>query len=845
MRRPLLLFCFAESFGILLGYYTGLPVWTAAGAAFVLCALYFGADMLLRAGRGVKALRPAEGPESRDGPSGSAAKALLKGRRSFCFLACLAFFLAGFFTVREKEARVSVLESFGGMPVSCEGRALSCRYGEGASQIYVRLERAGLPGKELEPCSEKVLVKLEEGGIEELFSLPGRRVRLTGTVLKPDGRRNPFGFDYRLYLKGRGVLSVLSPNPFRFEKGEVVNIPLNLVSVLKGGFLERARELLDKRSFGLVSGLMFGEKGFMDWDEAESFRHNGIAHVLAVSGLHVGLLYAVIMKLLGGRRDLKAGLVTLAALFFYAALADFSISVMRAGLMISLNILAFRLRRRYDMVSAASLTALVFLSTDPYQLFDSGFQLSFTAAYSLGVVLPWISSRVVEISDERKSDLIYYAGNLAGPCLAVQLGMLPLTLFHFLCFSPLSFFVNPAAIALAALILPSGLAMLAFFMAERAFEGLNLGFAALFGKLLCAGASGPARSFASVLGGLSDISERAGEALFGGFDAPAPPINLICLYYALFFWFFSETRYVLRRRRKNGALCLVLAVLCSFSCLLPKAIGVSESVIPWSYGRALVSFLDVGQGDCVHLNSGSFDLLVDGGGSLSYDIADRILVPTLLKQGIRSVDLCIVTHLDSDHSLGLAQLSKRMKVGCFAFSAVYEGDPALEDFRSDRKIFLSAGDELVLTEDLSLKVLSPALGSARSGDDNENCLVLMAENRGIKLLLAADAGFEQEDALLAAFKNGELEADALKAGHHGSASSTGEAFLGAVSPSFCAISCGRNNSYGHPSQRVIDLLEKSSIIYGRTDADGALVLRVKNGAIWAENAAKDRKWQIR
>ncbi|MBR0140460.1 MAG: ComEC family competence protein, partial [Firmicutes bacterium] len=499
MRRPLLLFCFAESFGILLGYYTGLSGRAAAGAALGLCALYFGAYMLpvrgggkdlsrSEGGSGPSAAVPAacgsvpesEGrPESFDDPSGSAAKALLKGRRSFCFMACLVFFLAGFFTVREREARISVLDSFGGMPVSCEGRVLSCRYREGASQIYVRLERAGLPGKELKPCGEKVLVKLDESDIEELFSLPGRRVRFTGTVSKPDGRRNPLGFDHRLYLKGRGALAIVSPNPFRFEKCGVANLPLNLISSLKGGFLTRAEELLDERSFGLVSGLMFGEKGFMDEDDVQSFKHNGIAHVLAVSGLHVGLLYAVIMKLLGGRRDLKTGLITLALLFVYAALADFSVSVMRAGLMISLNILAFQLRRRYDMVSAASLTALVFMSADPYQLFDSGFQLSFAAAYSLGIVLPWFEARVVEISDEKKSDFIYYAGSLAGPCLAVQLGMLPLTVFHFLCFSPLSFIINPAAIALAGLILPSGLAMFAFYAAEKAFEGLSLGLLAL------------------------------------------------------------------------------------------------------------------------------------------------------------------------------------------------------------------------------------------------------------------------------------------------------------------------------------------------------------------------------
>ena len=228
-------------------------------------------------------------------------------------------------------------------------------------------------------------------------------------------------------------------------------------------------------------------------------------------------------------------------------------------------------------------------------------------------------------------------------------------------------------------------------------------------------------------------------------------------------------------------------------------------MLPWDYGVAPVSFLDVGQGDCIHIHYGGRDILIDGGGSYYTNVAEKTLKPYLLKNGIRSIDLAIITHEDMDHSKGIYEL-----------------------------------DEIF---DIKKILTNHEVYNISEGEENDLCLVLSARIEGLDFLFMSDADFARESALLQ--ENPELSCDVLKLGHHGSAGSTGEDFLSAVSPSFAAISCGVNNRYGHPADRVVELLENSGIMYGRTDLSGALCLRKVTDRYYIfENAAKDRQWRI-
>ena len=639
--------------------------------------------------------------------------------------------------------------------------------------------------------SENVLIRFsgfenssrEEGTAEDdtlYYALAGRRVQVQGYLTEPDGRRNPGGFDYSLYLRGRRTFWIMDVSRFRLRAMDVERPVLNFLTVCKGRFYEAIRPYMGEKEFQICAGLLFGETSYMDEDLYEQFRLNGIAHVLAVSGLHVGLLYSLVMRLLGGRRGWRTTLAVLAFLFAYAVLSGFSVSVLRASVMISLNLLSWHLKRRYDMVCAASFTAILFLIINPWQLYDTGMQLSFCAAYSIGIAVPWISSKGIELSDKYKKRWILTLFEIFGPCLMLQLGMTPLILYHFLTISPIALLLNPPAIILAGLLLPAGLAS---FVVSMFLGGLPL-----------AAAAGVPRAFAWLLGLLSDAGIYAG----GSFYAPAPPLPALISYYLLFFWFFSETRVVLRRRRKRLFTAALSSVLAFAGCCLPFAFGLAEHVLPWRYDTHPITFLDVGQGDCIHIHLDGYDILVDGGGNVYSNIAERTLRPYLLKSGISHLDLALITHEDADHSLGIRQLAE-----------IYDIDKCL-----------------------------------LLGQDNEDCGIVKVKAGGATALLMADADMAREKLLCEMYGDG-LECDIIKLGHHGSAGSTGEELLSFAKPGFAVISCGKNNRYGHPADRVIELLENSGIIYARTDESGAVYLKSSaEDLLVFENAAKDRQWRI-
>ena len=629
--------------------------------------------------------------------------------------------------------------------------------------------------------SESVLVRLRgDYSVTDIYDLVGRTATAGGYLQQPDERRNPGTFDYRLYLKGRRIFTIMDVSRFRFSAGKIVHPLLHFLSLKKGEFLDAARKYMSDQEFSITSGLMFGETSFMDENLYEQFRLNGIAHVLAVSGLHVGLLYAIILRLFRNRKGWKTSIAVLILLFIYAALSSFSVSVLRASFMIALHILAPHLKRRYDMVNAATLCAIVFLLVNPYQLFDIGFQLSFAAAYSMGIALPWAVSKGTELSDRYKKKWILSLFEIFAPGFMVQLGMTPLILFHFLTFSPIALLINPLAVLLAGMLLPAGLVC---FCVSLFFRGIPL-------IMAC----GPAGGFSFFLKLLSS----AGGYIGGSFYTCAPPFTTLVLYYVLFFWFFSETRVVLNRRNSQLQLLVIDIALAACSCVAPFILGLSESIIPWNYNHHAATFVDVGQGDCIHFNIDGYNILVDGGGYSYGNIAERTLRPYLLKNGIDHIDLAIVTHQDNDHSLGIRQLAEIYPIN---------------------------------------KVM-------KIGSDNDDCGICLVRTGSVTTLLMADADIEREKLLLASHCN-DVQCDIIKIGHHGSAGSTGAELLQAAKPSFAVISCGKNNIYGHPSDRVIELLEKSGIIYARTDRDGAVFLKYeKDGLLVFENAAGTKQWLI-
>lgn len=641
---------------------------------------------------------------------------------------------------------------------------------------------------------EKVLVKVGNPDTENPFAaydFVGRKVTVSGAVSLPDGRRNPGCFDYRRYLKGKGIFTILTTNKYKIKAFEVIYPVRHAVSTCKASFYEKTKDHLDEHSFGMTAGILFGETSYMDDDFYTAFQSSGIAHILAVSGLHVNMTYDLVRKLFGKKGSRSIDILSSVLILLYVCLSNFSLSSIRASAMIILKIIAFAAYRRYDSLSAITLIAASMILIDPYLIFDSGMQLSFTAAYTMAAVYPWLKQKISLLADSLKSDLIYKAGNALAPGLAAFAGTAPLCAFHFNFFTPVSLLLNPLAIASAGVIVPAGLAgfVLSSLLPTALAEYAAYIDASIL-KLFC---------------GLLEKINFLGSALASDASAVSPPPGLLILYYILLFLICSETRYILHRKKLYRRLAIIETFLLALGIVLPFGLKMQNSIFPWDYGTAKITFLDVGQGDSVHIHYGGKDILIDGGGSMFTNVGENTLKPYLLKNGIKKIDMAIVTHEDTDHCKGIYELNEIFEI-----------------------------EKIITNKDV--------YGNLQK-DENDSCIVASLEIEGCRFLFMSDADICRENYLLQAYP--ELKCDVLKIAHHGSAGSTGEEFVKSTDPSFAVISVGAGNNYGHPSPRVIELLDSCGIIYGRTDSCGAISLyRSGRQEFCFINAAKDKVWHI-
>ncbi|MBO4819722.1 MAG: ComEC/Rec2 family competence protein [Firmicutes bacterium] len=641
---------------------------------------------------------------------------------------------------------------------------------------------------------EKVLVKVmdpEDGLRHTAYDYVGRKATVSGAISIPKGRRNPGAFDYRRYLKGKGIYTICTTNKYKIKAFEIKHPLRHGINVLKADFYDAADAFLSEEDFGTVAAILFGETSYMDDDYYDSFQKNGIAHILAVSGLHVNMTYDLVRKLFKKKKSKTIDLISVLLIGSYAVLSGFSLSVLRASGMIVLRIIAFHLDRRYDSISAISFIASLMLLINPYLIFDSGMQLSFTAAYTMAIFYPWLFQKISLLSDKTKSELFYKAGRAMAPGLAAFAGTAPLCAFHFSNFSLFSLLLNPIAIALAGVIVPAGL--------------LGFALSAVLPQVLSEYAVYIDASILSLFLKALNFINNIGSVFTKNAAVTSPPAGLTIIYYILFFLLCSETRYILHRKNKYSELALLEASLLAAGVVLPFSLKVTGSIFPWEYAVSKVTFLDVGQGDCIHIHYGGKDILIDGGGSYYTNIAEDTLKPYLLKNGIKDIDLAIVTHEDMDHCKGIYELNEIFHIEKIVSNKDVYGDTGL--------------------------------------DENDCCIVASMEIDGCSFLFMSDADIHREEYLLDAYPG--LDCDVLKIAHHGSNNSTGESFLKGTAPSFAVFSVGEGNNYGHPAPRVIELLDTCGIIYARTDESGAICFnKADDKYLIFTNAAKDRIWRI-
>ena len=664
----------------------------------------------------------------------------------------------------------------------------------------------------------KILVNVfgDLNQISSFADIAGRTVQVYGKVELPAQRRNPKTFDYRLYLQTRGihVLMNVAPHDVELIRGDVnsrgirgdVKFFINALSKLRHSFIHNATNSMSPHNAGILIGMLFGDKNLLGDDVYDMFQKNGVAHILAVSGLHVGALYIFLSKLLRARRNVFLNIVILGFLFTYVALSAFAPSALRAGGMITMHIASKFLNRRYDLLCAGAGMALVMMYFNPLIIFDMGFQLSFLAIFIISMVLPAV-------------DRIYRSDIVA--IVALQGSIAPVIAYLFNYFSVAAFFLNAPVILIAGIIIPIGIVLIPLSYISTPLFSVGVGIV----DALC-----------EVMYRLNQFTYEKGNFFI---NTISPPIWVIFAFYGLLLIGFSETVWIFFKRKENRKIVLtfVLIIALAFAFATP---------VHENFHKAQIVFVDVGQGDCIHIKTpGGKNILIDGGGSRNFDVGKRVLMPYLLKNGVNKIDIAFISHMHTDHYAGLFSLANNFKISTLA---LYEANRVIENdiliqtgLRSEQLLYLTAGQVIVVDEDVQIEVLFPERRAeteyvdVKGQGDNENdiSLILKVYYRGVSALLTGDLSFKGEDGLFEVLgeNKDKLKSDFLKVAHHGSKNNTSDKFLAIVNPDIAVFQVGKNG-FGHPTAEVLGKMEHVNAQIYRNDNQGAIGVFInKNGKV--------------
>ena len=628
---------------------------------------------------------------------------------------------------------------------------------------------------------------------------PGNTIEAEGKLSFFEQSRNPGNFDSRFYYRIQNIHAKLWSTKISVSGNawKVRSCLWKLKERLKKVLTETAGE----EEAGILGAMLLGERSGMDKEVKELYQKNGIAHVLAISGLHLSFIGAGVYRLLRRISGSFAigGICGIFFLICYVLMAGLSVSAVRALTMFILRVGADMAGRNYDAPTALAFSAVTVVVWRPLSFYDGGFWLSFGAVLGVIAVLPMFKSLPLK-------------GLWAG--ISINLIIFPILLFYFYEYPPYSFLLNLAVIPLMSILLFMGMAgcILSFLIWPAACILLKgCGVILELYEWLC-----------------RITLELPGSSIITG----QPDMAGIIVYYAGIIAIFKNYKKVKSLKIKY--------IVSNIAVIL---IGIFVLITSGRAGNVLkITVLDVGQGDCIFIREPSgLTCLIDGGSSDVKNAGKYRIEPYLKFQGIQTLDYVFVSHGDSDHINGIQEIIARQKTGIRIKTLVLPVRSAWDESLSELaqiagkegiKVAVAASGQIVKSGRLTMECLQP--GEDYNGEAGNSASMVLAVRYGnFDMLLTGDAEGEGEEMLTEHLEEkyaGYLW-EVLKAAHHGSKNSTKEEFLEKINPTYTIISAGVNNRYGHPHDETLQRLKDAGSIIYSTQECGAISLEVKGSRL--------------
>lgn len=637
--------------------------------------------------------------------------------------------------------------------------------------------------------NKKILINIKMS--QDIPSMKyGDSLYIEGEFKQPEEARNYKGYNYKQYLKTKKIIGTVELEKAKILKSSNGSFIHNIQKYIKD---TRNGTLTDEEG-NLLLAILLGDKDKLSEDIQESFKTSNLSHMLAVSGAHVsyiilGLTYVLQNSIIGKK---NGKIVCIFFLLVFMAITNFTPSVTRACIMAVLTLFSGIIYRKSDVYTNISVAALIALIFNPYSLLDLGFQLSYGG--TIGIII------FIKRIQEKKSNskVINYIKQMALVSIYANIIIIPIMMYHFNTVSFTFIISNIMASPILGIIVITGFL---FIIASITVKPLTR-LIAIFIK--------------PILSILIKISQICSKLPFSNILVVTPYMFNVISYYAIIL-------YCIKSKKNNKCKIII--------CLLIVLILINFIIYIFPQ-KLRIFFIDVGQGDStLIITPDKKTVLIDGGGSDSFDVGEKVLLPYLLDRRILKIDYVLISHFDTDHCGGILTIMEKVKVKNIIISEQaehsenYERSKKLMIHKKIRLIEVKKGDKIKIGRYSEFKILFPTSRLLSENPLNNNSIVAQFNYNNFKMLFTGDIEKLAEQQILKAEK-AEIRADILKVAHHGSKTSSIPEFIKAVKPKIALIGVGKNNTFGHPNQQTIKNLENIKCRIYRTDLQGEIIIKI-------------------